>query len=903
MNYKRQRLEPVTNYKSYIEILIQENKLSSSAEFDSQNLENLNLYPQFIMMPNVLFWDLETKLKDIQLLLPSCPECGGGLKTLPVDKGANYFMRQLYCVSEIKLLVSTKLCCSYTKKHQFAGYDPRILEKTNNSGIEIPFKLFHRAGVTLQLSTFIFENICNGSHIKKLHELILKNYGENLNKKSVNFGLKFSRETIEMEHMIAFLSSQRLCLPSPPLLTQCFLSYYNELECGIKKTCENIDVPDGFVYIDDSFDIRKSSITNTLDKIVFVSNDKGLVMFWKLVKDKDCFTEVVSFISSYNEMHPDAKIKGCFTSKCCEWKQDLISHFSEDFIVRGNLPLLIECLEGRLEEENSNLDLLGHSQKENRCIAFKENWKEFENTLAQQNFKEDTVTIIDIIKSHFDKDCFHEVVYDLHDAKYFHQIHSKLQKWTGNLHLGVPMINAMVSVGFHQMNIQNDVKLCEPETNSTNSPSEDSNIISLIDSILANFHDGICEDKAEVDKEIINYMMFLKCFKYVSYCAPDIVQSPHLLPHFVSSIQLVSIPYYSTNTDTTSSQYLDDVEKLRSLVNWSNQNSTNENTEFLTCFLKHVTTLNNADYTTHLSELETKFGIDFDNPIEQIVEKVGLLLHSTKADEPFSGIAFVESLSNLFCVVFFFVTSIKRFPLIPVYPKKWDSFSPFVLVLIEEGHEIVMLDPSSLVIAPQSNDKEEEEKVNSEKQFNCRCGRGMAEKKLTSKCVTIDGSKYPSRCLCFRAGEPCSNLCDCKACANPHGVRLTSKQQEGVVDQTRIIRKRNKHETQKSIKRIQNQFKQFRKTYGDKEKWTWAEYILFEYVLHELALDYNQEKNGPLAWADISILMDRFVEKYKSFCHMLKVFSPHLENLLKEKSKKSLEKRYLERQESIYTTA
>ena len=61
-------------------------------------------------------------------------------------------------------------------------------------------------------------------------------------------------------------------------------------ECVIKKTCENIEVPDGFVYIDDSFDIRKSSTTKSLDKIVFITNNKGLVMFWNMVKAKDCFT-------------------------------------------------------------------------------------------------------------------------------------------------------------------------------------------------------------------------------------------------------------------------------------------------------------------------------------------------------------------------------------------------------------------------------------------------------------------------------------------------------------------------------------------------------------------------------------------------------------------------------------
>ena len=276
---QRQRLEASSNYKSYIESLITNGEFEIENEHDNESSKSHYKYPQFVSQPNVMLWDLEAQVNKENFILPNCPECGGSLKTLSLIN--NYRLRQLYCVGGIVLLLSTVLLCGHSKKHQFAGYDPRILTELS-SFIKIPFRLFHRAGVSLKLSDYIFQNLSKGFSVTQIYESCQVKYKETLDSKVNKVGDNALKEV---------LASQKLCIPSPTIITQDFLTAFEVLKSTINETRHTMGVPGGFVYIDNSFEMKLSTLASNSkspNKIVFVLNDGGHVMFWKLVNDTDC---------------------------------------------------------------------------------------------------------------------------------------------------------------------------------------------------------------------------------------------------------------------------------------------------------------------------------------------------------------------------------------------------------------------------------------------------------------------------------------------------------------------------------------------------------------------------------------------------------------------------------------
>ena len=275
----RQRLETSSKYKSYIKALIQGGEFKFKNEYSNKNSENHQKYPQYLLEPDVIFWDIEDQANKQQLILPNCPVCGGSLKTLPLL--SNFRIRQLYDVNDIKLLLSSLLVCNHTKKHQFLGHDPRILSELVMF-IKVPFKLFHRAGITTEFSDFIVERLSEGETIKYVHDTCQKNYEEAIAAKMIFL----NRNNKNFQEVTL---NRNLCFPSLTMISQSFLAQFDEMEEIIKKTTQNIDIPGGIIYVDDSFDIKLSTgSSKSPNRIMFGLNKIGNIVFWKLVNDKEC---------------------------------------------------------------------------------------------------------------------------------------------------------------------------------------------------------------------------------------------------------------------------------------------------------------------------------------------------------------------------------------------------------------------------------------------------------------------------------------------------------------------------------------------------------------------------------------------------------------------------------------
>jgi len=303
---KKQRMGPANYFKEYIQMLIKGDLLQEKG-FSNDFLEHPNRLPtDFVLMPDVIVWNIEKECSESQTdtNVLVCPDCKGQLVSMQLS--SKYQMRQLYCTSGIKLLITTILQCSSAKKHEFLGYNPHILKRLPHN-LQPSFKLFHRAGVTSTLLKYITQKITlDGLQVKQLHDLILKEYNLSLENKRKAFEQLCVNKTMGTFEKSILTGSNKLCIPSSPFIIQCFLTVFEEEETVIKETFNSVQAMDGFVFIDSSFQMTgfgrlKPGGNSVIKKCILlvVLNGSGQVMFWKFSTEADCL-QVSLFEFIYN---------------------------------------------------------------------------------------------------------------------------------------------------------------------------------------------------------------------------------------------------------------------------------------------------------------------------------------------------------------------------------------------------------------------------------------------------------------------------------------------------------------------------------------------------------------------------------------------------------------------------
>lgn len=566
------------------------------------------------------------------------------------------------------------------------------------------------------------------------------------------------------------------------------------------------------------------------------------------------------------------------------------------------------------------------------------------SVLWDEVFKE-----IVVMEDHVKRGCYTNIPqYCIRDSTThgFVEIHQSLRRWISHSRTGIPIAMALISLGFHEFNkkrgIQSvDVGLVLKENNgpyvNLSSVSEHkmtklNYVIGILEKGLtlgaqgSNEHGIIVEPGSHISR----FLMYLKSYKSIVQFVPDILSAPRLVPYFLSPFHLISVPYF-LKTSEINTEYFNDVEALRCCINrlkfehasdisedssnllfcvvsflknvYENTPKTNfsetasypsENTSETASYL-HKNALETANYFEYLRKIH---GLDFDsNSLDELME-----LSKCRAKErvPFDGLNTYEFVANLFHVVVLILTNLRRFPVLPVYPRSWHPQSPQVLLLLREDSHIPILLQLDVDASLTSGDGGDEDlPLDSKfKNFRCRCGRGKAEQNQKPKCVTIKDSRYPSRCLCFRAGESCSSICDCRACNNPCGTRVSRPR--SIADEAESLkrRKRNMHEGQQSLKRILSRV--LVKPINEPNSWMFTEYILFEYALSLIAEDLNTEEDNLLTWSNVPIIIDYITEKYHHLVNLLTGVHG-MNHWLRKKGYEDMEKRYTERQDDVTT--
>ena len=210
-----------------------------------------------MLQPPVQFWDFAAYGKGKPL---TCPSCSYPMTHVPF--GQRFALRMLYDVDKPVLLVTSFLRCGNRgkKQHEVLGYDPRLLRMFPN--LDLPFMLFHKAGITKRMMEFILDSVINGMTVNRLFDIVKAKYEVNHTITSQFFANEI--ETIR-SHVMAEggqieISSDAIfppyvnCHPSKALLGRCFLAAFKEKD-EYYKYCMHQLLANECIVLDDSLSV------------------------------------------------------------------------------------------------------------------------------------------------------------------------------------------------------------------------------------------------------------------------------------------------------------------------------------------------------------------------------------------------------------------------------------------------------------------------------------------------------------------------------------------------------------------------------------------------------------------------------------------------------------------------
>ena len=213
------------------------------------------------LQPAVQFWDFEKVFLAFggDRKFVSCPSCSAPMLFVPI--GTRFALRMLYDTDKPVLLVTSFLRCTgrNKKQHEILGYDPRLLRLFPN--LDLPFMLFHKAGITKAMMEFILECVIGGMTVNRLYDVVKTKYEVNHTIRAQFFANEIDtvRSEIQDEEGTDFqLLSDNFnfpvyisCHPSKALLGRCFLAAFKDKDDHYKYCMQQLQASE-CIILDDS---------------------------------------------------------------------------------------------------------------------------------------------------------------------------------------------------------------------------------------------------------------------------------------------------------------------------------------------------------------------------------------------------------------------------------------------------------------------------------------------------------------------------------------------------------------------------------------------------------------------------------------------------------------------------
>ncbi|XP_065671574.1 uncharacterized protein LOC100199564 isoform X3 [Hydra vulgaris] len=446
-----------------------------------------------MLQPSVQFWDFEQVYARNGAGRPlNCPSCSCPMTF--VSFGQRFALRMLYDLDKPVLLVTSFLRCSNKgkKQHEILGYDPRLLRMFPN--LDLPFMLFHKAGITKRMMEFIMENVINGMTVNRLFDVVKTKYEVNHTITSQFFANEIDsiREHVTAAGGQIEISNEAMfppyvnCHPSKALLGRCFLASFKEKD-DYYKFCMHQLLSNECIILDDSFCVGAriglpgvwgNPMKLFLEEyrgILLVYNEAKHVLTWTFLKET-CFSEVHDVLVELCDRHNkhNKSLKACFTTKCCEWRDDLRQIFGKWFIVKGNLRFFLDKIIKEMPSDHTYFkecsnelamvfrepDDVGDVRKDyttdpiliaHNLQEFMTRWKDVIDDQLQAVFPEKAVMLLRELEKHVQSGCLSGIPPEVGNDN-FNEVHNALRKSISHCRITVPLVSALFSMCLHEIN-------------------------------------------------------------------------------------------------------------------------------------------------------------------------------------------------------------------------------------------------------------------------------------------------------------------------------------------------------------------------------------------------------------------------------------------------------------------
>ena len=296
-----------------------------------------SINPDEFLADDLIIWDPLSVFETLTLWCPSCLECGVANQPLTATRWKDASTtcdepRRLYGLTSNVLLVSRVYVCA--KRHQIIAHDPAILSQVKDTAtINLPFLLFHKAGITKDLNRFIISHANAGLSISDIQTLWLQTLYDSYGSRRQAFFAANSNAACS----ISFPEfEQRFQHPGEKVITSCIArNYFQKEHLYIERMCQHTS--DKWLSCDHTFRVSanigfwfNNRWVKLYDTLFIVLNEEGVVLSWKLCRGTK-FSSVENVLQLLKErLDQQGKQPATFfLDNCCSWRAKLTKIFPD----------------------------------------------------------------------------------------------------------------------------------------------------------------------------------------------------------------------------------------------------------------------------------------------------------------------------------------------------------------------------------------------------------------------------------------------------------------------------------------------------------------------------------------------------------------------------------------------
>ena len=292
--------------------------------------------PEDCVVHDVILWDPLSVCSNLTLCCPNCLECSGINQSLRASRWKDGRTkcdepRCLYGLTNNVLLVSRVYVCD--RRHQIIAHDPSVLSQVKGI-LPIPFLLFHKAGVTRELHSFIISHANAGLTISEIQALWLQTMYDSYGSRREAYLSAWNKNSNICPPFPEF--DQRFKQPGEKIIASCIARNYFEKEhLYTKRMCQM--TARKWLSCDHTFKVSANigfwfnkRWVKLYDTLFIVLNEEGNVLSWKLCKGTK-FSSVENVLQLLKDRLDKQGEEPTifFLDNCCSWHSKLLKIFPD----------------------------------------------------------------------------------------------------------------------------------------------------------------------------------------------------------------------------------------------------------------------------------------------------------------------------------------------------------------------------------------------------------------------------------------------------------------------------------------------------------------------------------------------------------------------------------------------